>query len=94
MVTETSTQGSGLAQSVQAARQTFESLTGRQVESVSGAIASEGRWQLTFEVVELARIPESTSLLGSYEVTVDDEGNLLEYGRVRRYYRNRADEDL
>ena len=71
----------------------FERLSGREVEAVSSVGRVDGGWRLTVEVVELARIPESTSLLGSYEVSVDHDGNVLEFERVRRYYRNRADEE-
>jgi hypothetical protein len=79
---------------VSRARAEFEEMSGRQVETVSGASQESESWRVSFEVVELERIPASTSLLGTYEVLVDDEGGLIEYGRVRRYYRNRADEEL
>jgi hypothetical protein len=76
------------------ARRSFESLTGMTVETMSGAIPEEeDRWRLSFEVLELARIPDSTSLLCTYEVVVDEDGVLVEYSRLRRYYRNRADEE-
>jgi hypothetical protein len=31
--------------------------------------------------------------MATYEAIVDDEGNLLQYNRTRRYYRNHADEE-
>jgi Gas vesicle synthesis protein GvpO len=60
---------------------------------VSGVERDSHGWRVTLEVVELRRIPESTNLLATYQVVVDEEGNLLEYNRVRRYYRNQADQD-
>lgn len=50
----------------------------------------EDGWRLNVEVVELERIPASTSILGGYEVQVDSLGNLLEYARTGRYPRNQA----
>ncbi|MST33242.1 hypothetical protein GHK86_10985 [Acidimicrobiaceae bacterium USS-CC1] len=41
--------------------------------------------------VELERVPATTSVLASYEAELDEEGTLLGYGRLRRYYRNQAD---
>jgi hypothetical protein len=71
----------------------LEMLMGQPVESMSAARRRDDGWTLTFEVVELERIPASTSVLGSYEVVVDPNGGVLEYERTRRYYRNQATEN-
>jgi hypothetical protein len=34
----------------------------------------------------------TTDVLASYEVTLDEEGELLGYRRDRRYYRNQTDQ--
>ena len=47
---------------------------------------------MTFEVLEIRRIPESTDVLASYAVTLDDDGNLLDLERSRRYRRAQVDE--
>lgn len=85
--------GAGAVEVVARARKGFEELVGRSVEAVSAVTRDDGGWRLGFEVVELARIPDSTSLLGTYEVVADSDGNVVEFERARRYYRNRADED-
>jgi hypothetical protein len=66
-------------------------ITGRGADTVSGIEPTEDGWILQVELVELERIPASTSVLATYEAELDDEGNLLEYRRVRRYFRNQAD---
>ncbi|MGH9298849.1 MAG: gas vesicle protein GvpO [Acidimicrobiales bacterium] len=88
--------GSGprkLSSVLASAQAEFEQLVGRKVETVSSASKHEDGWRVSFEVVELTRIPDSTSLLGSYDVVVDGDGNVVGYDRVRRYHRNRADEE-
>src|SRR5947209_8619752 len=50
-------------------------------------------WSVTVQVVELSRIPHSTDVLGAYQVTIDQDGEVQAYKRRRRYYRNQADED-
>jgi hypothetical protein len=76
------------------ARDQVEELFGKPVEAVSGIEQSNGDgkgWTVTFEILELPRIPETTSLLGTYEATIDAEGNLLGARRTRRYPRNQSD---
>jgi hypothetical protein len=75
------------------ARAQLQELTGRPAEAVTSVERSDDGWVLSIEVLELARIPDSTSVLGSYQVRVDPEGDLIEYGRTARFYRNRAGED-
>lgn len=76
------------------ARQQIEELFGKPVEAVSGFGRPEdngGGWTVTLELLELARIPDTTSLLGTYEVALDGDGNLVDARRVRRYPRNQYD---
>ncbi len=81
-----------LADVITRARRELELFTGQPVDSVSSVRRSDGGWTLSLEVVELQRIPDSTSVLGSYETVVDEEGAVVEYERTRRYYRNQASE--
>ena len=76
------------------AREQMEELFGKPVESVSGFGRPDdngGGWTVTLELLELPRIPDTTSLLGTYEASFDDDGNLLDARRVRRYPRNQTD---
>lgn len=81
-----------LPKAIGRARHQLESLTGRAVDSVTSARADDGGWTMDLEVVELERIPASTSVLGSYRVMVDRGGDIVEYERTRRYYRNQPSE--
>jgi hypothetical protein len=79
---------------IQRVRQELPELLGRPVESVLGVQRGEDKlWQVTVQVVELARIPNSTDVLGAYEVTLDKDGELAAYRRRRRYARGQADDD-
>jgi hypothetical protein len=75
---------------VSKARAQLQELTGRPSEGVTSLERDEEGWRLSVEVVELERIPASTSILGAYEVRVDVDGNLVEYTRIARYHRNQA----
>ena len=83
-----------IGQLVQSAREQLEQVIGRPVHATLGFERQDEQWQLTVEVVELARIPDTTSILGCYRAVVSDDGDLLEYRRVRRYSRSQPDEDI
>ncbi|MBD9721843.1 gas vesicle protein [Streptomyces caniscabiei] len=73
------------------ARTQLAELTGMAPESVSSFEQSEDGWTLEVEVLEIARVPDTMSLLASYRVELDPRGELTGYRRVRRYERGRAD---
>ena len=76
----------GSAIAGEAAKQLVE-LTGRDVEGVTGLSRTDDGWTVEVEVLEVRRIPETTDLLALYEVTVDEDGDLEGYRRLRRYVR-------
>jgi hypothetical protein len=81
-------------EAVGAARRQMQELFGKSVESVSAFSRPEndgGGWIVTLELLELSRIPDTTSLLGTYEAKLDADGNLLDARCVRRYPRNQYD---
>lgn len=73
------------------ARAQLAELTGMAAENVSSFEQTEDGWSLEIEVLELARVPDTMSLMASYQVDLDPEGQLTGYRRVRRYERGRAD---
>jgi len=78
-------------ETVQRARRQLSALLERPVESVSAFERTHDGWLVALEVVEVSRIPESTDVLASYEVELDDDRNLRRYARVRRYIRSQSD---
>lgn len=70
-----------------------QELTGFFADSVSDFNATEGGWEVTVNVLELKRIPPSTDLLAAYQITLDKEGNVTGYHRLRRYLRDQVLED-
>ncbi len=74
------------------AKQQLEDVLGSEAESVSGLERVDGRWTVTLEVVEVRRIPESTDVLASYEVVLDDDGAIISMQRRHRYRRSQVEE--
>lgn len=73
------------------ARAQLAELTGMTAETVSSFEQTENGWALEIEVLEVSRVPDTMSLLASYQVDLDERGELTGYRRVRRYERGRAD---
>jgi hypothetical protein len=77
----------------QAALVTVAQLTGYKPEAVTALEWDGELWQITVDALELARIPNSTDVLGSYVVQLDEEGTLRGYRRVRRFLRSAGAEE-
>jgi hypothetical protein len=75
------------AQMAGAARDAVEGLTGRSPEAVTALERSEDGWRVAVEVLELERIPSTTDVMATYEVTLDEQGELQGYRRAHRYLR-------
>lgn len=67
-------------------------LIGHCAEGVSAVRTSEEGWRVHVDVLEVPRIPDTTSLLATYEVDLDGGGELVQYRRIRRYRRGASDD--
>lgn len=72
----------------------IDEMTGQAPEVVTGVeAADEDGWLVTVEVLEMSRIPDTTDVLGCYQVQVDARGEPTSYRRIRRYHRGQIGED-
>lgn len=74
------------------AKDELSGITGLEPNTVSGVRHEEDGWHVTVEMVDLERIPPSTDVLDTYEVILSEDGDLMGYQRVKRYYRGEATE--
>ena len=72
------------------ALQELEALVGCPAEGVSGIRQTDDGWVVLVDVLELERIPATTDVLGHYEVTMDSDGEITGYRRVKRYLRSQV----
>ncbi|NCC31507.1 MAG: gas vesicle protein [Chloroflexia bacterium] len=73
------------------ARDQLVGLTGLQAGTVSSLAHKEDGWHIIVDMIELKRIPESSDILATYEVVLDEKGNLMSYERTQRYYRGQVE---
>jgi Gas vesicle synthesis protein GvpO len=75
------------------ARRQVSEMTGLQAGTVTGLDrAADDHWVITVEVVELARIPNTMDVIGTFEVTMTDSGELVGLRRSGRHRRSQTDQ--
>ena len=67
---------------VERAREDLASLTGLELGSTLSALKDEKGWHVQVEMVEKKSLPDSMDILATYEVLMDDDGNVLEFRRA------------
>jgi hypothetical protein len=74
---------------VQEARRQVSELTGLRAETVTGlSRVGDDRWVVTVEMLELSRVPNTMDVLGTFEVTLSEKGELLGLRRLGRHRRS------
>jgi hypothetical protein len=93
---ESQSGGGGSLTAREAIRQAVEEISGllgAEVHAVVGVERLEDLWLVTIEIIELERIPLTTSIVAAYQVDLDSSGELVAYRRVGRYVRGRTQEE-
>ncbi|MBI3974689.1 MAG: gas vesicle protein [Chloroflexi bacterium] len=76
------------------AKSELSEMTGLKPAAVTRAIRDEEGWHVSLELLELARTPASTDVLGEYEVLLDDKGAIVWFQRKRNRLRGQAESVL
>jgi hypothetical protein len=76
---------------IRSASQQLAELLGRAPVSVSALKPTGDGWEADVEVIEVERVPDTTSVMATYRVTLDTDGQLMGYERRRRYARGQID---
>jgi hypothetical protein len=87
-----SREGNGdLVSAVRAALEQFAGLTNLDPVGATGVRREGDGWSVLVDVVEMERIPSTTSVMATYRVDVDRGGALAGYERLRRFTRGSVD---
>lgn len=71
-----------MAQVVKNLKQDIQDVTGFPAWSVISLERVPDGWAGRVEVTEFHRVPEAQDLVGVYDVTIDEEGNLAGWDRI------------
>lgn len=81
----------GIGDLVRDAVRQFAELSGQTPERVSGVRSTDEGWSVLVDVVELERVPSTTSVLCTYRLDLDGDSHLAGFERVRRFTRASTD---
>jgi len=74
---------------INAAKDQLQSILILDVANVVAASKTDDGWNVKIELVERKAIPDTQDLLGTYDVILDEEGNIVSY--ERKMVRKRMD---
>jgi len=75
------------------ARQQLAEVTGFKPVAVVGSYKDAEGWHVSVDMLEMARLPESTDVLGTYLVLLDEEGNIVKFEKKRSRMRSESYEE-
>lgn len=79
-------------QLVERAREELTKLTGLELSTTLGTSRDEKGWHVSVEMIEKHSIPDQMDILATYEVLLDDNGNVIEFNRKK--LRKRIDTEV
>ena len=75
------------------AKEQLAEVTGFSPVAAVGGFKDEEGWHISVDVLEMARLPESTDIIGTYVVTLDPEGNMVKFEKKRARLRGEPYEE-
>jgi hypothetical protein len=81
-----------LVSAVRNALEQFAGVTRLDPVAATGVRREQDGWSVLVDVVELERIPSTTSVMATYRVDLDRSGSLAGYERLRRFTRGSVDQ--
>jgi len=82
----------GIVKAVRSALTQFAELTQLEPVAATGVRREEDGWSVLVDVVELERVPATTSVMATYRVDLDRSGEMNGYERLRRFNRGSVDQ--
>ncbi len=80
-----------MPEAMRAAAAQLAELLRQEPGSVSAVKREDHGWTAEVEVMEIERVPDTTSVMASYRVELDERARIVGYRRTRRYARGQID---
>ena len=71
-----------MGQLIQKAREQLGDMTGLELGSALSARKDDDGWHVQLEAVEKKSLPDSQDILATYDLTMDDSANVLNFNRI------------
>jgi len=83
----------GMMNLAERAKEQLAEVTGFSPVATVGGFKDEEGWHISVDMLEMARLPESTDIIGTYVVTLDPEGNMVKFEKKRARLRGEPYEE-
>ena len=83
-----------LADAQTRAQEAAQDLLEHQFEGIIKAESNDEGWRTVIEVVERNAVPDTQDIIGRYEITLDETGDVTSYELLERYRRGDMKEEL
>ena len=80
----------GMMSLAERAKEQLAEVTGFSPAAAVGGFKDEEGWHITVDMLEMARLPESTDIIGTYAVTLDLEGNMVKFEKKQSRMRGES----
>ena len=81
-----------VTEAISKAKKSLPMLTNRELNGVTGVSKEGDEWKITMELIERKSIPDSSDILGIYELRLDGEGGVVSFNRSGLRRRGDAEE--
>ena len=75
------------------AKRQLAEVTGFKPVAAIGSYRDAKGWHVSVDMLEMARLPDSTDLLGTYAVDLDEEGSMVKFEKKRSRLRGQPYEE-
>ncbi len=72
------------------AKEQLAGVTGFKPVAAVGGFKDDEGWRIVVDMLEMARLPESTDIIGTYVVSLDQEGNMVKFEKKRARLRGES----
>lgn len=83
-----------LNEAISAAKEQLQSILHLEITNVIAASKKDDGWHVTIELVERKAVPDTQDLLGTYDVLLDDTGDVMSYDRKKLHRRMDLEETV
>jgi len=82
-----------LAELAEGAKEQLAQVTGFKPVAVVGSYKDEEGWHISVDMLEMARLPESTDVIGTYVAVLDEKGDMVKFDKKRARLRGEPYEE-
>jgi len=75
------------------AKEQLARMTGFKTVAIVGSYKDEEGWHITADMLEMARVPPSTDIIGTYVAVLDENGDLVRFDKKRSRLRGESYEE-